>query len=66
MKGSGATRPQTVKGTGTPPIGMPDLAGHKDTGKGQGRSTPVNENSSHYGNVSGCCSQPVKMGKGKK
>jgi len=45
---------------------MPDLAGHKDTGKGQGRSTPVNENSSHYGNVSGCCSQPVKMGKGKK
>ena len=64
--GKGATRPQIVKGTGTPPTGMPDLEGIKDTGKGQGRSTPVNADAGHYGNVSGCCSKPVKMGKGKR
>jgi hypothetical protein len=63
--GKGATRPQNVKGTGSPPKGMPDLAGINVSGKQANRSKPVNYDAPHYGNVSGCCSKPVNMGRGK-
>lgn len=65
-------RHTATKATSTPPIGMPDIAGHVYEPEAPMTSRPpaghvaVNPDAPMHGNISGCCSKPVAMPKGGK
>ena len=64
-------RRTAVKATDTPPVGMPNIAGHvyepesphKGDSQPLSKNVAINPDAKMYGNVSGCCSKPVATGK---
>lgn len=74
-KMKGYKRHTATKATSTPPIGMPDIAGHvyesdvPMVGRPPTGNVSINPDAKMYGNVQGPLSKPVygsKMSKGKK